>query len=188
MAAEARISHVWSMQKFLISIFFLLVGAWFFFDGAVKWPRSNVRWLAYEQHEKEGRMAEWPAYAAERGWVKKKPEKYYDASALAAQYIFGGLAVAVGGLLFTYWFTQRHRLLRTDGEAVTTPSGKRVPFTAVVGIGKKKWESKGLATVRYEENGCQRQFIVDDYKFETEPARQILAEIEEHLVARNGGQ
>jgi hypothetical protein len=61
-----------------------------------------------------------------------------------------------------------------------------VPFGSVVGIGKKKWDSKGIATVRFEENGRQGQFIVDDYKFETEPARQILQEIEARLLARTG--
>lgn len=184
MAVEARISSIWNMQKFFISIFFMAVGLWFFWDGAIKYPASNRRWSAYEQHKTEGRLAEWPAYAAGQGWVEKQPKKFFSKEDIAAQYVCGGLAAIVGVLLFAYWFTQRHRTLRTDAEAVYTPAGTRVPFAAVTGIGKKKWESKGLATVRYEEGGRQLQFIVDDYKFETDPTRQILSEIEEHLMAR----
>jgi hypothetical protein len=59
----------------------------------------------------------------------------------------------------------------------------RVPFGSITGVGKKKWDSKGIATVRYELDGQRSQFIVDDYKFEAEPTRKILAEIEEKLIA-----
>jgi len=38
--------------------------------------------------------------------------------------------------------------------------------------------------VHYELDGKHGQFVVDDYKFDAEPARQILAEIEEKLVVR----
>jgi hypothetical protein len=185
MPLEARISQVWSMQKLFIALFFLGFGLWFFFDGAVKYPRSNVRWLAYMDYEKQGKLPEWPAYAASKGWVKKKPEKFYDRGAIVTQYALGGVSVIAGIILLAYWYTQRDRRLRTDETAVYTPAGTRVPFCSVVGIGKKKWDSKGLATVRFEDNGRQGQFIVDDYKFETEPTRQILQQLEDHLLARS---
>ena len=66
----------------------------------------------------------------------------------------------------------------------TTPAGTRVPFRAITGLGKKRWDSKGIAVVRYELQGRKGEFIVDDYKFEAEPARKILDEIESELRAR----
>jgi hypothetical protein len=186
MALEARISQLWSMQKLFIALFFLAFALWFFFDGAVRYPRSNVRWLAYEQHEKAGTLeTEWPKAAAAHGWVTKKPEKFYDKGAIVTQYALGGVSCVAGLILFAYWYTQRRRVLRTDETAVFTPAGTRVPFSSVTGIGKKRWDSKGIATVRFEDNGRRGQFLVDDYKFETEPARQILQEIESHLLARS---
>lgn len=169
------------MQKLFIGLFFLAFGLWFFFDGAVKYPRSNVRFQAFEEHEKTG---DWAQYAAARGWTTKKPEKFYKQSDIVTQYTLGGVSCIAGVILLSYWYTQRKRVLRTDEEAIYTPAGTRVPFASVVGIGKKKWDSKGIATVRFEERGRQGQFLVDDYKFETEPARQILQEIETHLLAR----
>jgi hypothetical protein len=55
----------------------------------------------------------------------------------------------------------------------------------VTGVGKKRWESKGIAVVRYALDGRKGEFIVDDYKFDTEPTRKILGEIEEKLLARS---
>ena len=61
-----------------------------------------------------------------------------------------------------------------------------MPFSAITGVGKKQWDSKGIARVRYEIDGRRGQFVVDDYKFETEPSRTILKEIEEKLLAKTG--
>ena len=187
MPAEARISPIWRKQKLFVAIFMMAIGGWFFFDGFIGYPRSNRRFDAYTHHEKEGRLAEWPAYATSKGWVvdpAKQPKKRFSNQDIIGQYVFGALGTIAGALLLIYWFTQKNRILRSDQEAVYTPAGTRVPFGAITGLGKKKWESKGIAVVRYELEGKKGQFLVDDYKFETEPTRQILREIEDSLTAR----
>ena len=191
MAAEAHVSSLWGKQKLFISLFFIGIGLYFFYDGAIGYPRMNRRYAEYARLEKEGGPVKdgvpvaWKEFAKERGWKQTKP-KSYIAGAIVEQYVCGGIATTLGVLLLIYWYTHRRRSLRTDGEAVYTPTGTRVPFEAITGIGKKRWESKGLATVRYELEGRKHQFMVDDYKFEQEPTHQVLAEIEEHLVARAG--
>ncbi len=184
MPAEARIAPIWKKQKLFVAVFFLALGAWFWWDGLVGYPRSNERYQAYENHKKEGRLPEWPEYAKSRGWVEKQPETLYTREQIVGQYVYAGICNALGIVLFLYWATQIRRTLRTDEEAVYTAAGTRVPFSAITGIGKKHWDSKGIAKVRYQLGGRQGQFIVDDYKFETEPTRQILQEIEDHLLSR----
>ena len=89
--------------------------------------------------------------------------------------------------MLIYWVTQIRRIVKTDDDAVYTAAGNRVPFTAITGVGKKQWETKGIARVRYEIEGRKGEFVVDDYKFDTAPSRTILKEIEEKLLARTGG-
>lgn len=184
MPAEARISSIWRKQKLFVALFFLALGAWFWWDGLVVYPRSNERWLAHEQFQKEERLAEWPEYAKSRGWVAKPPEKFRTPEDIIGQYIFGALCDVFGAILLVYWLTQIKRTLRSDEEAVYTPSGTRVPFSMITGLGKKDWDTKGIARIRYSLDGRQGQFVVDDYKFETEPSRKILEEIEQHLLTR----
>jgi hypothetical protein len=190
MALEARISPFWRKQKLYFALFFVAVAALFGYDGCFGWPRSNARNQprvdAHDQLEGEGRGAEWKDYAKSHGWPEVLP-KIHSRNDIIGQYAIAGIALLVGLILLSYWFTQRHRTLRADEEAVYTPGGNRVPFTSIVGVGKKNWEAKGLATVRYEEHGQQRQFIVDDYKYEAEPTHQILQVIEERLVERTSG-
>lgn len=185
MPAEARIAPIWKKQKLFVALFLMAIGAWFFFDGLVGYPRSNERFLAHQQYETEERLSEWPAYAKSRGWVEKPPEKLFKPQDIYGQYFFGSLCAVIGLIVLVYWFGQKGRILRTDAEAIYTPAGTRVPFGAVTGIGKKRWESKGIAVVRYALDGRKGKFIVDDYKFDTEPTRQILAEIEEKLLGRS---
>lgn len=185
MAVVARISAIWSKQKLFVAIFFLAFGAVFFFDGAFRYPRSNERWDAQDRLEKAGKMDQWPAEAAQHGWVTKKPKKRYEDGDIVTQYVMGGVATVAGVLLLIYWMTQRKRQLKIEDGAVFTPSGARVPFASIRGLGKKRWDSKGIAIVRYEDNGRLLQFVVDDYKYETEPTRQILETIEQQLTAKN---
>jgi hypothetical protein len=184
MPAEARIASTWKKQKFFVAVILIGFGGWFFLDGFRTYPRSNERWKVYNEYKKDGRLGEWAPYAKNHGWTEEPPHKEYTQQDIIGQYVFGSLAVVVGGLILAYWATQIRGVLRTDDEAVYTPAGTRVPFGAITGVGKKKWDSKGIAKVRYELDGKPGQFIVDDYKFEAEPARKILAEIEEKLVAR----
>ena len=183
MPAEAAVSSIWKKQKFFVSLFLLAVGAWFFWDGAIGWPRSNERWLKHQEFKDAQNLAGWHDYAKAKGWTSKEPHRLYKKDDIFMQYVFGGLSALIGAIVLAYWATQIRRVLRTDEEAVWSPAGTRVPFGAITGLGKKKWESKGLATVRYQIGGKQGQFVIDDYKFETEPTRKILAEIEAKLGA-----
>ena len=187
MPAEAHISTTWKRQKLLVGIFVIAFGCYFFFDGLVTWPKSNVRWEAYEKFKNEDKLGEWSDYAQSQGWVEEQPHKFYKPGDIMGQYVCGTLLVVLGGIVLVYWATQIKRTVRTDEEAVYTAAGTRVPFSAIIGVGKKQWESKGIARIRYELDGRQGQFVVDDYKFDTDPSRTILKEIEEKLVAKTGG-
>ena len=184
MSAEARISSLWSKQKLFVAIFLMAISGWFAFDGLVGYPRSNARWLAYDQHNSEGRLAEWPAYAKSQGWILEQPHKLFKKEDIFMQFACGGLAFLLGTIVLVYWTTQVKGRLISDETGVITPAGTRVPFEAITGLGMKRWESKGIATVRYEIKGSKGQFVIDDYKFDTEPSRKILQEIEEHLRSR----
>ncbi|HEV7868602.1 MAG TPA: hypothetical protein VGO90_13030 [Chthoniobacteraceae bacterium] len=185
MSVEARVTPRWKNQKLFLALFLSAVGAWFFIDGYWVWPRSNERWLMHDRYKGEKRMDEWPGYARSRGWKEVPPHKYYDRDAIMGQFVFGAIASLLGTLTLAYWLTQKNRRITVDDEAVVTPAGTRVPFAAITGLGLKKWEAKGLATVRYELAGRKGQFVLDDYKFERERTEEILKEIERRLVERS---
>ena len=185
MSAEARVTPIWKKQKLFLALFFLVVSILFFHDGIRGYPASNERWLAYEKFKNGEHLGDWPAYARDHGWNETPPHKFYQPSDIAGQFFFGGLALLVGSWALVFWMMQKGRMIRMDEQAVYTPAGVRVPFEEITGMDKRKWEAKGLATVRYRAGAKTGQFILDDYKFERDPVHQILAEIEEKGRNRN---
>jgi hypothetical protein len=198
MTLEARITPIWRKQKLFVAIFFIAFGGYFFWDGAIGYPRKNARYAEWKRFRDEGRsddwatyaqqkgwkVDEWPRYAEEHGWKEPYPDVALGPEKIKEQYVFGALWTVIGLGVFIYWAQQVRRILRIDDTAVTTPAGTPVPFEAITGLGLKKWDSKGLATVRYEVDGRPGSFVVDDYKFDTEPSRQILEEIKRRLEER----
>jgi hypothetical protein len=185
MPAEARVTAIWKKQKLFVSLFLIAIGGWFYYDGLIGYPKSNVRWTAYEKFKAEEHLTEWPAYAKSQGWDDHPPHKLLTRDDIIGQFAFGGLAFVLGAITLAYWGAQKGRVVKTEADAVFTPSGRRVPFTAITGVGKKKWDAKGLATVRYEIDGRKGEFELDDYKFDRDPTHEILAEIEQNLKPRS---
>lgn len=185
MPAEARVTSVWSKQKLFVAVFLIAIGGWFFWDGFITYPHSNVRWVEHDRLVKSGRDAEWPALANSRGWTTTVPHKFFAPFDIYTQWVCGGFATLLGLISLIYWYTQKDRTLRTDEEAVYSPAGTRIPFSTITGLGKKNWERKGLATVLFEINGRKGRFVIDDYKFDYEATHQILDEIEQKLLTRH---
>jgi hypothetical protein len=183
MPAEAHVTSIWKTQRIFAAVFFIGFAGFFFWDGEVGYPRSNERWLTHEQFSKTDKAADWPAYAASRGWTDQVPEKFHKPEDIFMQYLCGGLSGALGLIVLAYWAMQRGRVLKSDEEGVVAPSGLRVPFESITGLGKKNWDRKGIAKVRFEMGGKKGEFVLDDYKFEQEPTHKILAEIEEKLLS-----
>lgn len=184
MTLEARVTPIWKKQKLFVALFMIAFGGYFFYDGAVGWPRSNERYYKHEEFAKANDDAGWRAYAKEKGWKETKPEKVYKKNEIDMQFVYGTILALVGLVTLGYWAQQIRRTLKLDDEAITSPAGTRVPFESITGLGLKKWESKGYATVRYEVNGRKGEFIVDDYKFDTDTTRAIVDAVKQRLESR----
>jgi len=188
MTIIARVTPIWKKQKLFVGVFLLAFTAWFCWDGAVGFPRTNERYNRWREFRDTGKLDEWPAYAKSRGWKTQPPDHGYTDMQVRGQYLWASLTGVSSLLVLIYWLQQIRRTLQCDDEAVTTPAGTRVPYSAITGLGLKKWDSKGLATVRFEIGGRKGEFLVDDYKFEAEPTREILDTIKRHLEGRQAGK
>lgn len=181
MATTATLSGVWKRQKLFMALFLAALGAWFLYDGLIGYPKNNERYREYLPFKEGARVHDWPAHAAERGWSKKHPEKLYTEGDIAGQFWMSGLTF-VAALGFLGWmFASFGRTLRSDDEAIYGEKGERVLFSEVTGLGKKHWDSKGIAKVKYRRDGKDALLTIDDFKYEG--AIAIVKQVEEHLAA-----
>ncbi len=179
MEVVARVSKVWRKRMLMLTLFGLAGGGWFFYDGFVGYPKQIVRAKEFQQFELEGRVAEWPAHAASKGWRTDNPGEPKTAKDLDTQKQCGMLGVLLSLSLAGYWFWSEQRCIRLDGEVITAPTGTQVQLSEITEVDRRKWDGKGIAIALYERDGERRKLIIDDYKYEG--AVQILEEVERRL-------
>ena len=186
MPAEARVMKTRTQQKGLIPIFLIGFGAWFLWDGLVGWTRSNERWDLHEQLKARGGAweQEWRKLCSSRGWKTEPPHRRYERGDIIGQLVLAGLLGASGVFALVYWLRVKKSTLRSEADAVFTPSGRRVPYDAITEVDRRKWKSKGLATVFYKLEGSKGRFVLDDAKYEPHALDTILDDI----VQKTGGK
>jgi len=48
-------------------------------------------------------------------------------------------------------------------------------------LNKKKWKKKGIAKIRYQVEGREKNLTLDDYNYERDPTLSILRMVEDHI-------
>jgi hypothetical protein len=195
---EAKILPSWVRGKILRGLLFIAFASLFVYDGAFAWPKRNATVQEYLKFvEKEGKSKyDWPAHAEKLGlrdytlgqvfMAKSRPKESYDHESeknqrqLNEQFIWA-IGLSLVGIGFWVWILlNRGKVLAYDETALIGPDGKRVPLASIKEIATEKWEKKGLAYVRYEEEpGVLKKLTLDDLKFDG--AEKVLEHAQAHL-------
>ncbi|MCX6982134.1 MAG: hypothetical protein NTV08_15495 [Verrucomicrobia bacterium] len=182
MPAEARVMRTWIQQKGLIPVFLFGFAVWFLWDGLIGWPRSNKRFDAHALvKDKSG---EWEKLCAARGWTTEAPHKRYGRSDINMQLAIAALTGVIGAFSLVFWLRAKKTFIRSEDDAVITPSGKRVPYASITDLDLRKWKSKGLAKIVYSLEGAKGRFILDDAKYDPTGLDAILEDIRQQTAGR----
>ena len=173
----------------LISLGCLAFAGWCFYDALVKYPaeleRAEVYWKpSNEKGEKYKAMerTEWRQVVRQNQWPTEAPHKPNKMKhKIQSQYLFAAICGLIGIPCLFKWFLARGSWVNSDGRQLTTSWGPSFQFEQVRSIDKTRWEKKGITRIHYQQDGVDKQFVFDDFKFDRETMSQILTEIETHL-------
>jgi len=132
-------------------------------DLKMPWPDILVNGYSVmkESGGQNGAQKLWLDYALVKKWPGALAEHPMDAGEIRDQFVAAGVAgVFILGTLFILIRTLR-RTIRVDHEALYTQDGKVIPFSDMVRIDKRKWDTKGIALVYYMENGEEKKAKID---------------------------
>jgi len=181
MPVRANIDGQFLWRSALIPLFLLGFALWFLYDGTITYPKQRERALVYQELEEEDRIDEWKEIAKKNGWPTKDPGKPKGDLDIKFQLVLAAVA-AVPGLITLFFFLRaRGRWIEANETGIRTSWGRQLEFGDIVSLNKKKWKSKGIAKITYGRNGRKSRVVLDDWKYEAEPTRAILREIESHL-------
>lgn len=158
-------------------------------DLEMAWPDSLVDGYAVmsEKGAQNGAVKLWEEYSAAKKWSADPGDHAMNAGKIREQFY----AAAVAGLLIiiTLFFLIRtmRRSIRADDEALYTQDGRRIPYTEMGRIDKRKWETKGLAVIEYNDAGETKKARLDGMvygQFKVEdgaPAEKLMAYVMERF-------
>jgi hypothetical protein len=179
-------------QRFLwMAIGCAAAGAWFLFDGAVAYPRELDRCKAFWQSTDNPQEPwepidddQWWEIAKTNGWSSEKPDVKPDEQEdkIGTQFFYGIASTLLAIPFLLKWYLARGTWIEGDENGITSSRGQSFQFEQVESINKQKWEDKGIAKVRYREDGSVRRFVIDDFKFQREPMDRIIRWMEAKLT------
>lgn len=125
----------------------------------------------------------WREYTKERGLSASPPEEPYAAQAIREQWIVGGICLALVLVAGFFLVRTAGRSIRADGEAITTQTGKRIAYADLKTLDLRKWETKGLAFIDYEDGSGKGKIRIDGLTYggfkkeNDEPAERLMRQI-----------
>ncbi|QEG37916.1 hypothetical protein [Bythopirellula goksoeyrii] len=198
MATRATISPNYLIRLGLVGSVCVLGGLWFLYDGLVGYPAKRERGLDriqfFEVHKDdvdangdklgELQLSEmWKERAAERGWPTDNPLNPETGKPLAPvdineQFFYAGGAGLIGLGFLSRLVYMLGRWVETEGTTLRTKGGQQTDFSQITGLDKKKWQSKGIAWVDYQDGGKKNKIRLDDYYYDRAATKEILRQIE----------
>lgn len=164
----------------MIIVLLMLLGssAWFFYDGAVAYPKYNIKADAYAELHRVYQADEtllkekWKALAIENHWDPEDvPKKRKDED---QQFRWGSGLLIISVAFLLWMLREMHRVISADDQKFIGITRAIIPFNAlrevrfdsVIGVDKRRWDKKGIAVVFYKtDTGTRATALIDEYKY-----------------------
>lgn len=189
--AKAYVAKSYKVRLGIIALACLGFAAWFFYDGAVKYPAEMELFQKHQELEKSGDPnwnQQWVQVLTERGLDPTYQVTERREMDIFTQYLMGALVLPVG-LVFGWSFLRSQgRWIAADDTGLHTSWGQHAPWASLKTVDKSRWKSKGIAVVRYTDpSGSEQKITLDDWKYDRGPTVAIAAEVDRHLGITDGG-
>lgn len=201
MAVETGLYKGWRNKWLMMSLFCFGFAAYCYYDGTVAYPADNQRMAAFHHFtekpaglydpisgEPEGwsfepldytGFTEYEDFAVAQGWGTDEPDTKHTDQDIYTQYGMLAITAALGAMMLIMVVWHLPRKLKTDDKGLTGMTGKFVAYDSITEIDKRRWESKGIAYVHYDDGSGETQRMkVDGYVFHD--GDLILEEVEKH--------
>lgn len=122
----------------------------------------------------------WREYSGAARLAESPPEKAFDAQKIREQWIVFWICLALAlGAGFILLRTMR-RSITADADALTTQTGRRIPYSDLKVLDLRKWDTKGLAFADYEGASGKGRARIDGLTYggfkkeNDEPAEKLM--------------
>jgi len=192
MAIRAKIRGGYMVRLVVLTAAVLLYGgAYFLYDGFVRYPRQNEIFGAYDEIKRtytspEMRETQWEQVARQRGWPVEFSGEYpgtqHSNTDIWTQRVIGLICAPLGLLMLVNMIRHIGRWIELDDATLRASWGQETAVDQIRRLNKARWKTKGIAVAEYVEAGGQeRRLVLDDWKYDRQAPAGIVKELEARL-------
>jgi len=122
----------------------------------------------------------WLEYSGKEGLSSNPPEQAYDAGKIREQWVVFWICIGLGAIAIFIFLRTMSRRIEADDEGLRSQQGKRVSYAAMKRLDLRKWATKGLAFIDYEDETGQGRLRLDGLTYggfnpaQDEPAERLM--------------
>ena len=189
MEIRAESDSKFMLRFLLIAVMLLGYALWSLYDGFVAYPKEMKRAEAFYSAEmmamgETDRAERWQVIAQENDWKRSKPKKPDEVQGLIYwQYGMAFMCTLIGVPMLIKYLRSRGAWIGATDQGLQSSGGETVPFDAITQVDKTRWAKKGIARVHYNQDGSDKVFVLDDFKFLRDPMGNIMQLLEQKIDA-----
>jgi len=105
----------------------------------------------------------WKEYSGEKGWPQRidPNEDFYPAYKIDHQLIAASVCFLLTAITLFFLLRTKGRVMKVDDQGYYPPGGDLIPFGDMISLDKRKWETKGLASISYKDGGEEKKAKID---------------------------
>ena len=126
-------------------------------DFEEKWPEILHKMADHKSDDL------WTEYSGEKGWPQKidPSEDVKNSGQIKDQLIAASVCFALTAITLFFLIRTKSRVMKADGHGYYPPGGELIPFSKMKTLDKRKWETKGLATLTYLDGENEKKAKID---------------------------
>ena len=144
-------------------------------DDFVDDPDSPIHTVAREA------AGNWSTRASDEGWSQSYPGVPKNQYQIQQQFVMAA-GIFPFGFYFLYVVLRNcRRFVEADGKGLRASWGPSVSFSQIDTFDKKRWDKKGIAKIRYTQEGKRKTFVLDDCNYNYQPIRAMVRLVESKI-------
>jgi|GEM_PF-4030340 len=122
----------------------------------------------------------WKEFSSEIGIGEKPASSFKEKKKVNEQLYFGIGMITLSFLTSLFALRMKRRFMAVDDEAYYAPGSKKILYSDIFKIDKRKWDNKGLATLYYKDGSAEKKVRFDGMvyggldKKDGEPAEKVF--------------
>lgn len=184
MTTRANVNPRFFLRFILIAVVCTGFGFYCLYDGFIGYPNQILRaekFIEITDENGQPREDEWKKVCEDNGWSHEYPGEPKTEADIAVQFIMAGVCFPIGFFTLFLYLRSRGRWIEASDKGLNSSWGQCLDFGQIIHLDKKKWNNKGIAKIRYTTDGWNKNFVLDDFKFNRNSTENILRIVESKI-------